>query len=361
MKRVQRQSGVCKQCPSAAGFTLIELLVVIAIIAVLIALLLPAVQQAREAARRTQCKNNLKQLGLALHNFHDTFRHFPVGEYNDDHNSWGWTIFLLPYFDQAPLYTVMVNISADQTCVFVPPNMGGGPNTVSGSTAWSGAPSLDALDNGGAGTPGFGYSRTNLTCGVSQGVAGGAASKLLPGLLCPSDVMPNLPNGYAKTCYLANLGNSANWGATTLASGGYNGGKQNGVMMNAGDNNNTYTTDMGGVSDGTSNTLAIGEVTQSNGSTLSNNLGPVWAGGRSQYNGWNGNTAAEQFRAADVNYPINNTVASYVSDFSFRSKHTGGAHFLLVDGSVRFISQNLDGLVYSALGSRNGGETVSEF
>jgi len=96
------------------GFTLIELLVVIAIIAVLIALLLPAVQQAREAARRTQCKNNLKQMGLALHNYHDVANTFPPGwistwaqsptpaSYPGD--SWGWPVFLLPYMDQGNIY-----------------------------------------------------------------------------------------------------------------------------------------------------------------------------------------------------------------------------------------------------------------
>ena len=96
------------------GFTLIELLVVIAIIAILIALLLPAVQQAREAARRTQCKNNLKQLGLALHNYHDVHRAFPPGIVNQEGNTandgarnrlnWSWAVFVLPYIDQAPLF-----------------------------------------------------------------------------------------------------------------------------------------------------------------------------------------------------------------------------------------------------------------
>ncbi|HUQ71374.1 MAG TPA: DUF1559 domain-containing protein, partial [Planctomycetaceae bacterium] len=93
------------------GFTLIELLVVIAIIAILIALLLPAVQQAREAARRTQCRNNLKQLGLALHNYHDNFNIFPMGfsdvvAGNAERNGsgWAWSAMVLPYLDQAPLY-----------------------------------------------------------------------------------------------------------------------------------------------------------------------------------------------------------------------------------------------------------------
>ncbi len=96
------------------GFTLIELLVVIAIIAILIALLLPAVQQAREAARRTQCKNNLKQLGLALHNYLDVHQLFPPGsvggvpaanlaDYNQDY-AWNWSTFILPQIDQANLF-----------------------------------------------------------------------------------------------------------------------------------------------------------------------------------------------------------------------------------------------------------------
>lgn len=88
------------------GFTLIELLVVIAIIAILIALLLPAVQQAREAARRTQCKNNLKQMGLALHNYHDNYQFFPNGNVASSAGGWGlsWYARILPFVDQAPLY-----------------------------------------------------------------------------------------------------------------------------------------------------------------------------------------------------------------------------------------------------------------
>ena len=108
--------------PKKSAFTLIELLVVIAIIAILIALLLPAVQQAREAARRSQCKNNLKQFGLALHNYHDTFSMFPIGGTGDrDYRPRvSWQVRVLPFLDQAPLYNQIdmagtTAIAVDQT------------------------------------------------------------------------------------------------------------------------------------------------------------------------------------------------------------------------------------------------------
>ncbi|HET6425819.1 MAG TPA: DUF1559 domain-containing protein, partial [Planctomycetaceae bacterium] len=101
------------------GFTLIELLVVIAIIAILIALLLPAVQQAREAARRTQCRNNLKQLGLAIHNYVDNYSTLPINRYGDyvyssvwngpyeDSRSWSWLVSIMPYVEASPLYNML--------------------------------------------------------------------------------------------------------------------------------------------------------------------------------------------------------------------------------------------------------------
>lgn len=107
-----------RSCAPRGGFTLIELLVVIAIIAILVALLLPAVQQAREAARRSSCKNNLKQLGVALHNYHDTHRVFPPGYVinsafstpcsgSNGRNGYGWGTMILPFVEEAALYDAL--------------------------------------------------------------------------------------------------------------------------------------------------------------------------------------------------------------------------------------------------------------
>jgi len=343
-----------------AGFTLIELLVVIAIIAVLIALLLPAVQQAREAARRTQCKNNLKQIGLALHNFHDTYKHLPVGMYNDDITNWGWGVYILPYIDQAPLYQTMTNVSADSNCVWVPPNMGGDRNWIgTGTPPWGSAPNIDGINGA---TAGLGRCQTNTTCGNTS-ISGGAANTVLEGLICPSDVLPRKIGGYAKSNYQGNLGTSANWGGVngTYANQTFgchdatSGARNNGILIFANHNQETWCVDFGGIIDGTSNTIGVGEVSASASVTPATTIPLPWAGASG--GGCNGTTNIWRYlRPVDSFWPINSG-----NNLSFGSKHVGGAHFLMMDGTVRFISQNLDGLVYRALGSRNGGEVVGEF
>eukprot|EP00475_Leptophrys_vorax_P003448 TRINITY_DN12047_c0_g1_i1.p1 TRINITY_DN12047_c0_g1~~TRINITY_DN12047_c0_g1_i1.p1 ORF type:complete len:244 (-),score=19.27 TRINITY_DN12047_c0_g1_i1:451-1107(-) len=195
------------------GFTLIELLVVIAIIAVLIALLLPAVQQAREAARRTQCKNNLKQFALALHNYHDTFTLFPraVNGSIYDGQGDGWRSYsaqamMLPYIDQAPLYN-QINFSANACC-----------------------------DNGG------GPANNDAVMGKIK----------IGAFVCPSSEVPGnitAPNSYA-VCNGSNTGFDAD----------QNQGQQNGMF------NRYQLVRMGDCTDGTSNTIFASEILMSDGS-----------------------------------------------------------------------------------------------
>ena len=287
----------------ALGFTLIELLVVIAIIAVLIALLLPAVQQAREAARRTQCKNNLKQIGLALHNYHDLFNMFPPSTVTISGSllpSWGWPAFLLPSIDQAPLYQKL-NLTTNRLST--------GPTTV-------------------LGTP--------------------DTQTIIPAFICPSDTGPNLNSqkrNHAKSNYRSLGGAAPNvvYGASVPQSA-WDTFNTNGVFsVNS-------RTRMADITDGTSNTLQVAEVELRD--PVKN--GAIWVGVTE---------TSPNFTISDVMWFLNrnewriNGIALQAPS----SRHTGGTHFLLTDGSVRFISENVDGLTLESAATRAGGEVLGDF
>lgn len=347
---------------SRRGFTLIELLVVIAIIAILIALLLPAVQQAREAARRTQCRNNLKQLGLALHNYHDTYGMFnarqagpgtPQGgqPYSHLRSRLSGIVSLLPYLDQTPLYQQI------QTGTAVP---------------WT---------------------------------TGGYWVRDLPAIMCPSDTLSAPPAGglVGRYNYTFSSGDS-------VSSSGNNGGSATPILVaSRGMFGAHICYGVRDALDGTSNTIAMAEGVRPTGTNtrgmVSNTAGIAnpaactalfnrntgtfpgggwtgdtswgyrWGDGGGFFNGFttaippNGPSCTENAGHSHWNSTVN-TVGS---------RHTGGAHVLMTDGAVRFVSENINtgdqsaawmGAtaggpspygVWGALGTRAGGETTGEF
>jgi len=319
MQRNRNQVGA-----EIRGFTLIELLVVIAIIAVLIALLLPAVQSAREAARRAQCVNNLKQIGLGLHNYSDSHNVFPPGyssfykrdggdagtAEDDIGQGWGWGSFILPYIEQKPLFDA-INFNLTMTY------------------------------------------QANYTAQLLR----------VSSYLCPSDVtletVPVRNEANTETVYTVGTGNYV--GVYGRGEIGDAPGRGDGMFFR----NSRIT--FAAITDGTSNTLAVGE--------RSHNLSYVTWTGRA-IGGWLFKTSSfegggDQF-AADpeesftmILGPIGtengprtpNHPEAHVEDYW--SRHPGGVNFVFGDGSVRFIKNSINPSPWQALATRGGGEVIS--
>ncbi len=337
------------------GFTLIELLVVIAIIAILIALLLPAVQQAREAARRTQCRNNLKQMGLALHNYESSHARLPAGNFggngtcNDDGLSWAY--YLLPYIDQAPLsnqiggYLSSTNLSGSSAC---PP----GPNV---------------------GGPLVGVFRQHNAL-YAKPIPGGET--ILAAYRCPSSTMPALvPAGFV-------VPGAEAFGALPPQDLGMVGYAINDYKGNGGGDvdgsglMSKFSESRGGrpfaaVTDGLSNTTFLAESAYVT-TNLPYTYPTTLTGTATRVEDWptwlvSPNTDESiRFEGESSEDPINGRVspgkmAFARSDDCAFSFHTGGAHVLFGDGAVRFMSENMNINLWSNLCSINDGNTVGEF
>jgi len=313
---------------SRRGFTLIELLVVIAIIAILIALLLPAVQQAREAARRTQCKNNLKQIGLALHNYHDTHSVFPCGVFAGlDYSATGgrgmrgsgWFHQILPYIDQAGVYNGLA------------PMMSSGPPVGNDNEIYRAPQELRRMRH--------------------------------PAFMCPSDpnsgsiIGPAHADGFQGNYVMC-------MGSTTLPTYGAHTTPLNGLFFFQ------SATRIRDCTDGTSNTM-MGSEGLSRGSGLE-------YGGAGQY--WNGYWGGPLFSAAqNPNTPVADRIhtcrtttyphapcvtvggTGTTPGVYARSMHEGGVHVLMGDGATRFVSENIALVTWQGLATRSNGEVIGEF
>ena len=324
------------------GFTLIELLVVIAIIAILIALLVPAVQKVREAAARVQCLNQLKQLALASIGYADTNQTrlppgglcsrapggSPSGDWNDDRGT--WIVYTLPFMEQSPLF----NQIAAQA---------GGPPTTT-------------------------YNSLGKAAGYLNG-------KTLPYIRCPSD---DYDRSYHTSSYVASVGSQCAAGATgagcdtfqqycqTSIGWGYQTSPDHGNDWNAGGIRGLFNR-LGSeirfpasITDGTSNTILIGESLPGRHDHLMAGQGRWW-----HFNGGVAHsttiTPITFLTPEKVNLTTCDSQSNWNRSWGFGSRHTGGSNFAFADGSIRFLSQSIDHRSYNLLGCRNDGQVPSQY
>jgi len=266
------------------GFTLIEVLVVIAIIGILLSLLLPAVQQVRAAARRLQCANHLRQIGLALHNYHDSHNLLPpgsivLGPIFPVQTGWGWGTFVLPQLEQPGLYS--------------------------------------GIDFNGGNLVGANVPLSGQTLAVYR---------------CPSDTAP-----FQISVDIPGLG------PIPIAHGSY---CASGTMLSE-----MSSVRFRDVTDGLSQTLLVGERR-----LTSSASGPTTSA-------WCGTLAHQSDYLLFHSLPHLRVLSGQAvnSDSTFNSRHPGGVHFVLGDGSVRLLSESLDANVYYALSTPAGGEVISDF
>lgn len=332
------------------GFTLVELLVVIAIIGILVALLLPAVQAARAAARRMQCSNNVKQLVLATHNYHDIHKTFPLNYANwrsshpIDGSATSWMTQTLPFIEQQPLYD-QINFAFG--CRNDPRNAIANPNGALPSNEKVARTSVAAFQ-------------------CPEDSHDGTLDLNRANYRCPSRSWWGNRN-WGVNNYKGNAGANWTWGvyinranrghgATSEDPFGHRGGhgldRGNGPYFRG--NNWPCSTKIAAVLDGTSTTFAVGEAV------------PEWCTHTWWYhpNGVTATTAVPlNQRAIRANCQSGNKLADLIcarsdwpNNYSFMSKHTGGAFFGMCDGSTHFIGDNIDILAYRRLGSMMDGQ-----
>lgn len=322
------------------AFTLVELLVVIAIIGVLVALLLPAVQAAREAARRSSCGNNLKQISLGMHNYHDTYQSMPSGwmHYNNGYVSsgqyaahFGWGALMLPFVEEENLHTQLGVTQRSLAHVYHSGDHGIYRNIVQ-----------------------------TYRCPSDTGddtVGGGSHS-----------IWTNGANGFSsRSSYVGNYGYEKDGPGQNQASAG------GGNHSNSGDPGIWGTTKGDGVlyqnsrirfrdiTDGTANTLLIGERCDLVPGTSTENYGATWVGVTFPDHV---STNRDDYAHAVVGctrFPINNNIGAKERRHAFHSMHPGGAQFARSDASVIFISETIAGQTYRFLGARNDGGVLGEY